>query len=52
MGKLYDEISDDLFGYRSGKHLVFHTVISPTEINVIRVLHHSMGIKTGIPRRS
>lgn len=56
MGKLHDEISDDLFGYHAGEHIIFYSVTSPDEITMIRILHSGMDIsrhvKTGIPPRS
>ncbi|TXI85813.1 MAG: type II toxin-antitoxin system RelE/ParE family toxin [Crocinitomicaceae bacterium] len=45
IGKPYFEIKNDLFGLKSGKHIVFYCQTSPSEIDVIRILHQRMELK-------
>lgn len=45
MGKEYTEISKDLRGLKSGKHILFYQIISKNEIEVIRILHERMDLK-------
>ena len=45
IGKPYFEIKRDLFGLKSGKHIVFYSQTSPYEIDVIRILHERMDLK-------
>lgn len=46
LGKIYTEISKNLFGFKSGKHIIFFHQISENEIEVIRILHERMDLKT------
>ncbi len=44
IGKMYSEISRNLFGFKSGKHIIFYYKISEYEIEVIRILHERMDL--------
>ncbi|WP_296621528.1 type II toxin-antitoxin system RelE/ParE family toxin [Marivirga sp.] len=45
LGKEYTGISRNLFGLKSGKHIIFYQIISDDEIEVIRILHERMDLK-------
>jgi len=45
LGKEYGEISKNLFGLRTGKHIIFYQVISKDRIEVVRILHEQMDLK-------
>ena len=45
IGKKYTQISSQLFGLKSGKHIIFYQPISKDEIEVIRILHERMDLK-------
>ena len=45
IGKPYPEINRNLFGLKSGKHIVFYYQTSEDEIDVIRILHERMDLK-------
>ncbi|MDZ7766048.1 MAG: type II toxin-antitoxin system RelE/ParE family toxin [Melioribacteraceae bacterium] len=45
IGKEYTEISKSLFGFKTGKHLIFYHMIAENEIEVIRILHERMDLK-------
>ena len=45
IGRAYTEISKDLLGLKSGKHIVFYYQISDNEIDIIRILHERMDLK-------
>lgn len=45
-GKKYDLVSEKLLGYKSNKHIIFYMIISNDEIEVIRILHESMDLKS------
>ena len=47
-GKNYYEIKSNLLGYLANKHIIFYQVISESEIEVIRILHGSMDLKSRI----
>ena len=48
LGKSYEEIATDLFGYRTNKHVIFYRIISSKEIEVVRILHGSMDLKNRV----
>lgn len=48
IGKAYTEISKNLFGFKSGKHIVFYYFVSTDEVEIIRILHERMDLKNRI----
>ncbi|MFC0875616.1 type II toxin-antitoxin system RelE/ParE family toxin [Saccharicrinis sp. FJH2] len=45
IGKEYPEISHELLGFKTGRHVIFYHTISDNEIEVIRILHEQMDLK-------
>lgn len=45
LGKPYTEISNILFGYRSGEHIIFYVIADTDEIDIIRILHGRADLK-------
>ncbi len=48
IGKEYGEISKNLLGLKSGKHIIFYQQISSDRIEIIRILHERMDLKNRI----
>ena len=48
LGKNYTEIKKEIFGYKSGQHLIFYRVLNLNEIEIIRILHSRMDLKNRI----
>ena len=48
MGKKYPEVDAGLMGLRVGRHIVFYRVMPANNIEVIRILHQSMDLKSRI----
>jgi toxin ParE1/3/4 len=48
VGKSYDAIEKNIFGYRVSQHIIFYRVIKPNEIEVLRFLHVRMDLKNRI----
>ncbi len=48
LGKNYEEISSEIFGYKSGQHIVFYRKLNKDEIEIIRFLHARMDLKNKI----
>jgi toxin ParE1/3/4 len=44
LGKAYEEISKNLFGLRTGKHIIFYQVLNEQKIEIIRILHERMDL--------
>ena len=48
LGKYYDEINKETFGYKSGQHIIFYRAINESEIEIVRFLHSRMDLKSRI----
>ena len=48
LGKNYNEIEKNIFGYQSGQHLIFYRISNNTKIEIIRILHSRMDLKNRI----
>lgn len=48
IGKRYDKIESDLLGYRAGKHIIFYQINTNESIEVIRILHERMDLKSNL----
>jgi toxin ParE1/3/4 len=46
LGKSYEILSLNVFGYKSGEHIIFYREISKNEIEIERVLHGMMDLKS------
>ncbi|MGB0885395.1 MAG: type II toxin-antitoxin system RelE/ParE family toxin [Chitinophagales bacterium] len=46
LGRKYFEINKNLLGLKSGKHIIFYHLVSENEIEIIRILHGRMDLKT------
>jgi toxin ParE1/3/4 len=45
LGKSYDAVEKNVFGFKTGEHLIFYQIVSLNEIEVVRILHGMMDIK-------
>ena len=45
LGKIYNGISNNLLGIKSGKHIIFYSFVFQNEIQIIRILHERMDLK-------
>lgn len=48
LGKSYDILSLNVLGFKCGEHIIFYRNISKSEIEIIRILHGRMDLKTKI----
>lgn len=48
LGKPYEILSLNVFGYKCGEHIIFYREISKNEIEIERVLHGMMDLKSKI----
>lgn len=46
LGKKYDNITDKLLGFKSNEHIIFYQIISNSEVEIIRILHRRMDLKS------
>jgi toxin ParE1/3/4 len=45
LGKSYEVVEKNIFGFKTGQHLIFYRTIAAQEIEVIRILHGMMDLK-------
>ena len=48
LAKNYTEINDDIYGYKSGQHIIFFRIMNENEIEITRFLHSRMDLKNRI----
>ena len=48
IGKNYDGIAENLYGFRANKHVIFYMKLSDDEVGIIRILHGRMDLKNRI----
>ncbi len=48
IGKKYSEIHPDVYGYKIGQHIIFYRTARGGKIEIARVLHSSMDLKSRI----
>lgn len=46
--KKYKEISEEIFGFGAGKHIIFHRILMNKDVEIVRVLHGRMDLKDRI----
>jgi toxin ParE1/3/4 len=49
-GSNYVEIGDGIFGFKSGKHIIFYRIALENKIEIIRFLHSRMDLKSRIKK--
>ena len=48
LGKNYSAVTENLLGFKAGRHIIFYRKISKKEIEIIRILHEQMDIENRI----
>ena len=51
LGKNYSEVIQNLFGIRAGRHIIFYRKIEENEIEITRILHEQMDLKSRIKEK-
>ncbi len=48
LGKNYNEINDDILGFKASHHIIFYKKIKEDKIEIVRILHNKMDLKSRI----
>ena len=48
LGKNYSGVTENLFGFKAGRHIIFYRRIEDNEVEITRILHEQMDIKNRI----
>ena len=51
LGNNYSEVTENLLGFRAGRHIIFYRRIEENEIEIIRILHEQMDLKNRIKEK-
>ena len=46
LGKSYELVERNILGFRTGQHVIFYQILSKQEIEIVRILHGMMDMKT------
>ena len=47
-GKNYTAVTENLLGFKAGRHIIFHRKIEDNEVEITRILHEQMDLKNKI----
>jgi toxin ParE1/3/4 len=50
-GKKYSEVTENLFGFRAGRHIIFYRSMEGDEIEITRILHEQMDLKSRLKEK-
>ncbi len=48
LGRNYLEIQKEIFGVKSGQHIIFYRILNSNEVEITRILHSRMDLKSRI----
>ena len=48
LGKKYDGVTPNLLGFRINRHIIFYRKIKKNEVEITRILHERMNLKSRI----
>ena len=48
LGKNYSGVTENLLGFKAGRHIIFYRRIEDNEIEITRILHEQMDLKNRI----
>jgi toxin ParE1/3/4 len=48
LGKNYSGVTENLLGFKAGRHIIFYRKIEENEVEITRILHEQMDLKSRI----
>lgn len=48
LGKRYEEITENLFGMKANRHIIFYRILKENSVEITRILHEKMDLKKRI----
>jgi toxin ParE1/3/4 len=45
LGKVYSAVTENLLGFKAGRHIIFYKKSEENTVEIIRILHESMDLK-------
>ena len=50
-GKKYSEVTKNLLGFRAGRHIIFYRRLEGNEIEITRILHEQMDLRSRLKEK-
>ena len=50
-GKNYSVVTENLLGFKAGRHIIFYRKIEENGVEITRILHEQMGLKNRIKEK-
>jgi toxin ParE1/3/4 len=51
LGKDYSEVTENLLGFKAGRHIIFYRKIEDNEVEITRILHEQMDLENRIKEK-
>ena len=51
LGKNYSVVTENLLGFKAGRHIIFYRKIEENEVEITRILHEQMDLKNRIKEK-
>ena len=51
LGKNYSGITENLLGFKAGRHIIFYRKLDQNEVEITRILHEQMDLKNRITEK-
>ncbi len=51
IGKNYEGIIKNIFGIRAGSHIIFYRKVATDQVEIVRILHNRMDLKSRIQNK-
>jgi len=48
LGNNYSGVTENIFGFKAGRHIIFYRKIKENEVEITRILHEQMDLKNRI----
>lgn len=48
IGRNYNSISNHLFGFKAGRHIIFYRILNEDFLEITRILHEQMDLKNRV----
>lgn len=51
LGKDYSTVKQYVYGIRAGRHIIFYRILETSDVEIIRILHEQMDLKSKLPEQ-
>ena len=51
LGKNYSVVTENLLGFKAGRHIIFYRLLEENEVEITRILHEQMDLKNRLEEK-